>query len=683
MKKLLFTIAFLFSSILVFGKESKPQWPDSYNFRRGVEAVDAKQYEAALEYFDKDISENPKNFVTYCYIAGIRLENKEYGKALEACNAGLNFMPKKQKSNRAFMLSVRSEVYLALSDTVKALADLSEAIKLDAYYDFLEKRAQLYYELDKYDLSDADYNAMLKIKAGDAKSFMGLGRNQAAQGNFTEALNLYDTALKYDPSYLTAYTFKILSYEKLEKWDDAIDNIMIALRAEEWNDWAIRYASFVKEPYFQKLIALLDIEQKKNPNDFKWSYIAGLLLGNNGDYKESIEMFEKSNEIEPLPATYQQIAESYKRLGMYENGLDNIDKALALDPNDYDGKRIKIDLLYLSGRLADVVKMWDDILVEYPDFSVGYNMRAACKRVMGNTEGAISDFTMATVLDGTNSDAYCQRGDMYKKIGKLQLAEADYKKVIELEDTPEKYQRIFYAYQGLGDTVKAVEILESIIAKDTLDAGSYYDAACLYARMGNKEKSVSYLRQSFEKGLTYSYHVECDFDLQSIRDTDEYKSLVEEYRVKQRKSDVLKQQESSDEGELSGNSSISEIPFTKEHGTCKVKCSVNDLPLYFVFDTGASDVTMSLVEANFMLKNGYLSKKDVIGSQSYIDANGDVSVGTVLNLKKVTFGGHNLTNVKASVVRNQKAPLLLGQSVLGRLGRIEIDNKNSVIRIKN
>ncbi|MBQ2176547.1 MAG: retroviral-like aspartic protease family protein, partial [Alphaproteobacteria bacterium] len=109
---------------------------------------------------------------------------------------------------------------------------------------------------------------------------------------------------------------------------------------------------------------------------------------------------------------------------------------------------------------------------------------------------------------------------------------------------------------------------------------------------------------------------------------------------------------------------------------------INDLPLYFVFDTGASDVTMSLVEANFMLKNGYLSKKDVIGSQSYIDANGDVSVGTVLNLKKVTFGGHNLTNVKASVVRNQKAPLLLGQSVLGRLGRIEIDNKNSVIKIK-
>ena len=33
---------------------------------------------------------------------------------------------------------------------------------------------------------------------------------------------------------------------------------------------------------------------------------------------------------------------------------------------------------------------------------------------------------------------------------------------------------------------------------------------------------------------------------------------------------------------------------------CKVKCKINDLPLHFVFDTDASDVTLSIVEATFM-----------------------------------------------------------------------------------
>ena len=38
-------------------------------------------------------------------------------------------------------------------------------------------------------------------------------------------------------------------------------------------------------------------------------------------------------------------------------------------------------------------------------------------------------------------------------------------------------------------------------------------------------------------------------------------------------------------------------------------------------------------------------------------------------------------DVRASVVRNQKAPLLLDQSVLGRLGKIEIDNNKNVLKI--
>ncbi|MBR1502898.1 MAG: retroviral-like aspartic protease family protein, partial [Prevotella sp.] len=97
--------------------------------------------------------------------------------------------------------------------------------------------------------------------------------------------------------------------------------------------------------------------------------------------------------------------------------------------------------------------------------------------------------------------------------------------------------------------------------------------------------------------------------------------------------------------------------------------------------TGASDVTLSMVEATFMMKNGYLSGRDVVGSQRYMDANGDVSVGTVINLREVDFGGHSINNVRASVVRNQKAPLLLGQSVLGRLGKIEIDNSRNVLKI--
>lgn len=77
----------------------------------------------------------------------------------------------------------------------------------------------------------------------------------------------------------------------------------------------------------------------------------------------------------------------------------------------------------------------------------------------------------------------------------------------------------------------------------------------------------------------------------------------------------------------------------------------------------------------FIGKNGYITKEDICGTAAFTDANGDISEGTIINLRKIKFGEFELTNVRASVVHNQVAPLLLGQSVLGRLGRITIDNK--------
>ena len=51
------------------------------------------------------------------------------------------------------------------------------------------------------------------------------------------------------------------------------------------------------------------------------------------------------------------------------------------------------------------------------------------------------------------------------------------------------------------------------------------------------------------------------------------------------------------------------------------------------------------------------------------------------SLIEETLGGLKLNNVRASVVKSQKAPLLLGQTVLSRLGKIEIDNTAKVLKI--
>lgn len=101
-----------------------------------------------------------------------------------------------------------------------------------------------------------------------------------------------------------------------------------------------------------------------------------------------------------------------------------------------------------------------------------------------------------------------------------------------------------------------------------------------------------------------------------------------------------------------------------------------------LFDTGASDVTISSVEANFMLKNRYLSDKDIKGKRYHQVATGELSAGTVITLREVMIRDVLLKNVEASVVGDQRAPLLFGQSAMERFGIITIDNEQNKLIIK-
>lgn len=111
----------------------------------------------------------------------------------------------------------------------------------------------------------------------------------------------------------------------------------------------------------------------------------------------------------------------------------------------------------------------------------------------------------------------------------------------------------------------------------------------------------------------------------------------------------------------------------KEGGVFTVPCSLNGVNLKFIFDTGASDVSISSTEANFLFKNGFLAKEDILGSAKFSDATGKISIGTVINIKKLEFSNLILYNVEATIVDSQMAPLLLGQSAMTKIGKFSFD----------
>lgn len=121
------------------------------------------------------------------------------------------------------------------------------------------------------------------------------------------------------------------------------------------------------------------------------------------------------------------------------------------------------------------------------------------------------------------------------------------------------------------------------------------------------------------------------------------------------------------------------IKMKKSGGVYLIPALVNGSNMDFIFDTGASDITISDVEALFLYRQGALTEDDFIGVQQYQIADGSISEGSIINLKTVQIGSKVLYNVKASIIHNTSAPLLLGQSALNQFGQITIDYKNNEI----
>ena len=672
MKQLLISAIAMMLSVGLMAQDVKR--PDSYNYNRGVEAIQNNNMDEGIEFLQKELAENPKNGYAYGWLTAVHSAKGEHGAALNLVNQCIKFVPKKDKEWKAYGHFMRASIYLNLEDTVKALADYAEAMKFNPENQGLyEERGQLYYDMKEYALGDLDYQKLCELNPGGIMGYMGLGRNAEAQGKHEEAIKQFDYAIKLANDYSLGYSFRAESLIGLKKYHEAVDDVIKALEIDR-DGKAFNLLEDIIEYAFTPLVAKLKIQCTKNPNNGYWPYCLAVVYQEKGQYKKALEQYLISFEKEGNDIAAYYAACCHEELGDFQSALQYIDYAIELDSTDNDYIIQKADLLYEIGKTDEAIAQMGVYISRVPEYFGGYYRRGFFKDNTQAYDGAIEDYSMAIALVPDFAHSYLGRADMYLEKGEKELAMADYQKVVELDTVPNSYSCAPYAFFQLGREEEAVAFMDKIIEKDNENAENYYNKTCLYTLMGRKEEAIEALRISFEKGFRRFSHIDKDNDLDGLRDLPEFQHLIDEYKR------IYEQEIQGEEGAVY-EEKVAEIPFTKDEDMCNVKCSINGLPLHFIFDTGASDISMSSVEATFMFKNGYLQQQDVQGKQNFITADGNISEGTVINLRNVEFGGMKLTNIKASIVKNQRAPLLLGQSILKRLGKIEIDNEKRLLKI--
>ena len=657
-----------------------------YNLQKAYEVLQNDHDEdQALKLLSDQIKSTPDNVECWLLMCRIYRNQKEYGRAMSSVNEAIRVnKPKKSGFVNSTLYWWKSSVYDDMDNNEQEIEWLKKALDA-ARKDNKENvqnisfdLGQAYYETKKYDESDAVYRQMVKEDETDQAAMTGLARNMIQREDYAGAVRMLDASQKYGDDYSETYRFRSEAYDKMGETDKAIDDALLWFeKDEDAYDSAIIKLMMKHRTY---AIAKAKTSMKSSDSKDAWRVLLLSIYEEAGEYENAIKEYDALEEDYGKDEfIYAHRADCYNKLGLTDMALSEIEKAIELEA-DYSNICSKGGILRTAGRYAEAIEVFDQAIEVDPLYAFAYYAKGWCHELSGDDDKAMECYDLGIDLDKEYAYIYLMRGQIHLKRGDKIKAEEDFNTVLQLDTVVTDGSCRQYALHFLGRDDEADEWMQKLIDDEPYDMGHYYDKACLYSRMGRTDEAVKALETALEMGYCAFPHIENDDDMDAIRGRDDFRALIVKYKEKL----AARIEKMGIDMTAVKEEQITEVPITrKAGGTFNVDCSVNGLALNMIFDTGASDVSISKVEADFMLKNNYLSMSDIKGKQYYQTADGGISEGTVITLKEVRIGDAVLHNVDASVVKSQKAPLLLGESVLQKFGTFTVDNINSKLIIKH
>lgn len=679
------------------GQESQVQEAKDYNFFRAREVMnESGDYEKALGLLGKQLQGAPGDVKTLVFRCQLNRDLGRYGEALADINAAIKNNNRKSGYSEATLHWWKAWVYDAMGDRDGNMRNLELAYS--AARKNRKNEGENYVKLchnycDKLTRAGRDAESLaicrelLKEDETDIVAASLAARNLLAAGNIEGAGEIIREYSRFG-SDNTEFDYASMKY-----WEAVGDKHKAV-------DAALDYVGHYDAEQIGVVIEALKADRKYSEamlrkrikdgaeNKPVWQGMLALYYYETLDFESALkEFFQIINEYGGKDELAEYVARCYDKLGMPEEAVKTLKEAeevqIKNNPSYY--YCLLGDYYQDWGRYEDAISVLDKAIEEDPADAFPYYKSGWCYEFLGDDAKALERYSSGIEMDDSYPYIFLIRGELYLKQGKKELADADFKAVVEKDTVLDDSSCRQYALHFLGRDKEALEWQDSLAAKFPDEPGTYYDEACLYSMMGRTEDAVKAIKTALECGYNNFRHIADDDDLDPIRNIPEFVSLVEKYKAEhltfvERFCAELR----SESADSLASGTVTEVAFKRHQGgTFEIPCEVNGLPLQMLFDTGASSVTLSSVEANFMLKNDYLSAKDLGGKEYYRIADGGITEGTLVTLREVKIGDFVLKNVKASVVSNQKAPILLGQSVMERFGTITIDNIGGKLLIKH
>lgn len=312
---------------------------------------------------------------------------------------------------------------------------LSSPALAEADPQFLNDRAARAIKAGDVDAGLADLNESLRIKPGQAVALLNRGVAYAQKGKFELARADYDASIAIDPIY-PAYTSRGSLFAKTGQYERAIEDYRAALKLQPLSSLTLLNLAVVYKAMGRYDEALETAEHSyKLKTEPKAQVLKGEILTQTGDYAGAVKAFTRAIvTVRTYATAYALRSFAYTRLGQYDLAMADIDKAVALEPNNSDRLNTRCWYRGMAGRdLPSALEDCNRALSIGPISHAMLHSRALVYAQAGDQAAAMADIDRGLSLAPDDPDLLFLRGVVKLKQGQEAGARADMERALSLQ----------------------------------------------------------------------------------------------------------------------------------------------------------------------------------------------------------------------------------------------------------
>jgi tetratricopeptide (TPR) repeat protein/SAM-dependent methyltransferase len=269
----------------------------------------------------------------------------------------------------------------------------------------------------------------------------------------------------------------------------------------------------------------------QNPGQFAAMHLLGVLRGQQGRYREALELIGAALAVKgDATEARQNYALILHKLGRHEEALAIYDQLLAIRPDCVEALGNRGNALSALGRHHDALLSYDRALAIKPNYPEALNNRGNVLCVLARFDEALDSYSRALAYRPGNAGALHSRGNALRALKRYDEALASFDRALTgRPDFADALSDSGGVLQELGRHDEALARYAEALAIEPDHADALFGFAGILIAQGQAGRALNAVVRALDIDQTAgckALFVECVKDLEPEGDLEELKSLV-------------------------------------------------------------------------------------------------------------------------------------------------------------